>query len=267
MGGDVCLHVGLVGEEEAPGSSRRRRSRGAPRTGSRFEWETMILPGRSCPVPATSAAAVVEGRKLLVVRPVLRRRRRRGGSCRHDQPPPGVSSDATTGRLPDQSSSSSSSSSSVGDDGFSAAAAAAASLPGGHGERGAQAVLEAGVVTEEFQEALLVLPDREEWGLREDTTAERTASFHRTLEFAPAGPPQAGRTGPIFCGVSVARKAPAPKTGAGNGAGGKVTTVSFVPTMSLTNLLATPAGVRLSCPSSSPSLTYPRARAKSAGGD
>ncbi|CAM9668619.1 unnamed protein product, partial [Ectocarpus sp. 4 AP-2014] len=156
MGGDVCLHVGLVGEEEAPGSSRRRRRGGAPRTGSRFEWETMVSPGRSCPVPATLAAAVVEGRKLLVVRPVLRRRRRRrGGSYRHDQPRPGGSSDATTGRLPDQSSSSSSPS--VGDDGFSAAAAAAAapaaSLPGGgHGERGAQVVSEAGVVTEEFQE-------------------------------------------------------------------------------------------------------------------
>ncbi|CAM9791100.1 unnamed protein product, partial [Ectocarpus sp. 8 AP-2014] len=92
-------------------------------------------------------------------------------------------------------------------DGFSscaAAAAAAASSPGGHGERGAQAVSEAGVVAEEFQEALLVLPDRKEWGLREDTTADRTASYHRTLEFAPAGPPQPGRTGPVFCGVSVA---------------------------------------------------------------
>ncbi|CAN0100929.1 unnamed protein product, partial [Ectocarpus fasciculatus] len=209
MGGNVCLHVGLVGEEEAPGSSRRRRSRGAPRPGSRFEWETMVLPGRSCPVPATLAAAVVEGRKLLVVRPVVRRRR---GSGRHDRPPPGGSPDPITGGRPDQS---------CGDGGFSSSAAAASSLPGGHGMRGAQAVSAAGLVTEEFEEAILILPDRDEWGLRDDATADRAASYHRTLEFAPTGPPQAGKTGPVFCGVSVARKGSAPKTGAGNGAGGK----------------------------------------------
>lgn len=46
-----------------------------------------------------------------------------------------------------------------------------------------------------------------------------------------------------------------------------MTTVSFVPTMSLTNLLATPAGMRLSCTSSSFLPYYPRARAKSAGGN
>lgn len=50
-----------------------------------------------------------------------------------------------------------------------------------------------------------------------------------------------------------------------------MTVVSFVPTMSLTNLLATPADVRLSCPSSLPLQLARRdgksARAENAGGN
>lgn len=111
-------------------------------------------------------------------------------------------------------------------------------------------------------QAILTLPDPAEWG---DTptaaVADAEASFHQTIEFHPAAAPghNSRRGAAIFCGVSVARRRAAERVGrvaAGGGGGrgarrtGKVTVVSFVPTMSLTNLLATPADVRLSCPSS-----------------
>lgn len=90
-------------------------------------------------------------------------------------------------------------------------------------------------------QAVLMLPSPREW----ERDAVDDASYHRTLEFTPS---EAGRTS-IFCGVRATRD------GAGRGVGrrkrrraGRVMVLSFVPTMSLKNLLATRADVRLACP-------------------
>lgn len=130
-------------------------------------------------------------------------------------------------------------------------------------------------------QAILTLPDPEEWGdSPAAAVADRHASYHQTLEFPPAAAPashasrRGGGAGAIFCAVSVARRRRAAaarrvgtaaggsvgSVGGGSGGGGgggrrarkagKVTVVSFAPTMSLKNLLAAPADVRLSCPSS-----------------
>lgn len=87
--------------------------------------------------------------------------------------------------------------------------------------------------------------------------ADSNATYHRTIEFAPTpaalfADSRRAKISPVFCGVSVARKRSAERDGGaaarGRGAGraGKVTVVSFAPTMSLANLLVTPADVRLS---------------------
>lgn len=111
-------------------------------------------------------------------------------------------------------------------------------------------------------QVILPLPDPVEWAAA--AAADNNASYHQPLEFAPTAPAHAPRRSSVFCGVSVSREEKvADRVGGDNGGGGggrgagkagKVTVVSFVPTMSLTNLLATPADVRLSCPWSSLSL-------------
>lgn len=108
-------------------------------------------------------------------------------------------------------------------------------------------------------QVILTLPDPVESATA--AAADNNTSYHQTLEFAPTAPAHAPRRGAIFCGVSVSRERVGGGGGIGSGAGaggggrgagraGKVTVVSFAPTISLTNLLATPADVRLSCPSS-----------------
>ena len=126
-------------------------------------------------------------------------------------------------------------------------------------------------------QAILALPDPTEW---ERDPREKNARYHQTLEFAPVPStswrgattssdgfaPDGGRAGgrasggaresrfsgkSIFCGVSAARQEPESVNSSGGrrsgGRTGRVTVVSFEPTLSLTNLLAARADVRLSC--------------------
>ncbi|CAM9800312.1 unnamed protein product, partial [Scytosiphon promiscuus] len=213
MGGDVCMHVGLVGEEDAPGGSRgrsRRLSAPPAPSASRFEWETVVLPGRSCPVPATLAAAVLEGRKLLVVRPIMR----------HGDIPSGPPSGGSG--LPPPSLD-------PGGDGEQEALQHQQ-----HPQQGAKLAEAASAngAAEEFEEAFLALPDPSELLGHGDATggaADSNATYHRTIEFAPtpaalfADPPRTGerrtKTVPVFCGVSVARKKSAERGGGGSGSG------------------------------------------------
>lgn len=113
-------------------------------------------------------------------------------------------------------------------------------------------------------QAILALPDPTEW----EREATGNAHYHQTLEFAPVptsshsatrgsagftpGPARGSRLSgkSIFCGVSAARQQAQSverSGGRSRGRAGQVTVLSFEPTLSLTNLLAARADVRLSC--------------------